>query len=154
MKRYQTSLLMLGLVLVGIWATMACAADANDLQFATADEERRYQDLIAELRCLVCQNQSLADSDADLAKDLRNQVYELQQAGRSDRDIIDYLVARYGDFVRYRPPFNTATLVLWLGPFLLLAVGALALARTVRKRTPERTVVSESSGTFREETEE
>ena len=94
--------------------------------------------LAAELRCLVCQNQTIADSNAPLAEDLRNQVREKMRAGASDSEIVDYMVARYGDFVRYRPPFKTTTLLLWIGPLLLLAAGFLVLLRRVLRRRPAR----------------
>jgi cytochrome c-type biogenesis protein CcmH len=96
--------------------------------------ETRVMKLAAELRCLVCQNQSLADSHADLAIDLKNQVREQMRAGRSDAEIRDYLVARYGDFVLYTPPLKPATWLLWAGPFFLLAGGAAALALYLRRR--------------------
>ena len=99
--------------------------------------DRRVADLAHELRCLVCQNQTLADSNAPLAVDLRNQIREQLQAGKSERDVIDFMVARYGDFVLYRPPFKASTAALWLGPFFLLALGAWLLARRVRRRTPQ-----------------
>jgi cytochrome c-type biogenesis protein CcmH len=89
---------------------------------ATGDEER-YRALIAELRCLVCQNQSIAESNAPLAEDLRTQVRNQIAAGRSDDEIIEFLTARYGDFVRYRPAFKGRTLLLWLGPFAVLVLG-------------------------------
>ena len=92
------------------------------------DAEARYRALIGELRCLVCQNQSIADSNAPLAADLREQVRLQIAAGRSDEEIIDYLTARYGDFVRYRPAFTSRTLMLWLGPFALLLLGGSAAA--------------------------
>src|SRR5258706_5781128 len=85
--------------------------------------EKRVRDLSAELRCLVCQNQTLADSHAPLAVDLRDQIRSQLKGGASERDVIDYMVARYGDFVRYRPPFNAATALLWTGPFLFMLVG-------------------------------
>src|SRR5947207_6049922 len=91
--------------------------------------EKRVLEVSSELRCLVCQNQTLADSNAPLAVDLRNQIREQLRRGASERDVVDYLVARYGDFVRYRPPFKGATALLWIGPFLLLALGAWLLAR-------------------------
>lgn len=91
----------------------------------SAEAERRYKVLSEELRCLVCQNQTLADSNADLAVDLRNQVHELIASGRSDEQIKSYLVERYGDFVLYRPPVQRNTLLLWFGPFALLLVGVL-----------------------------
>jgi cytochrome c-type biogenesis protein CcmH len=96
--------------------------------------EQRVLALAAELRCLVCQNQSIADSNADLAVDLRNQVREKMKQGASDADIVDFMVARYGDFVLYRPPFKAATLVLWLGPLLLLAAGLATLYYRLRRR--------------------
>lgn len=96
--------------------------------------EQRVTALSGELRCLVCQNQTIADSNAGLAIDLKNQVREKMKQGMSDREIIDYMVARYGDFVLYRPPFKATTLVLWLGPLLLLAAGFFALFRRLARR--------------------
>ncbi len=102
-----------------------------------ADLERRVADLAHELRCLVCQNQTLADSNAPLAVDLRNQIREQLAAGKSERDVRDFMVARYGDFVLYRPPFRASTAALWLGPFILLALGAWLFLRIVRRRAHE-----------------
>jgi cytochrome c-type biogenesis protein CcmH len=100
--------------------------------------EKRVRELSSELRCLVCQNQTLADSNAPLALDLRNQVREQLKSGKSERDVIDFLVARYGDFVLYRPPLKASTALLWAGPFLLLAVGlALLVWRVRRRRAPD-----------------
>ena len=96
--------------------------------------EHRVKVLSAELRCLVCQNQSLADSNAGLAVDLRNQVREMMQAGKSDEQIREFMVARYGDFVLYSPPVKSTTLVLWIGPFVLLVVGGVFLATYLRRR--------------------
>lgn len=93
----------------------------------SAEQAERYQALVVELRCLVCQNQSIADSNAPLAADLREQVRSQILAGRSDSEIRRYVTERYGDFVLYRPPFKASTWLLWAGPFLLLAV-ALAVA--------------------------
>src|SRR5690242_10622259 len=90
--------------------------------------------LAHELRCLVCQNETLADSQAPLAADLRNQIREQLAAGKSEKDVVDFLVARYGDFVLYNPPFKASTALLWTGPFLFLALGALALVRFLRRR--------------------
>ena len=101
------------------------------------DLDRRVADLAHELRCLVCQNQTLADSNAPLAVDLRNQIREQLAAGKSERDVRDFMVARYGDFVLYRPPFKAATAALWLGPFVLLALGAWLFFRIVRRRAQE-----------------
>lgn len=109
---------------------------ASSQLFAADDAEldRRVRILAHELRCLVCQNQTLADSNAPLAIDLRNQIREQLGAGKSERDVIDFMVARYGDFVLYRPPFKASTAALWLGPFVLLALGAWLLLRRVRRR--------------------
>lgn len=96
--------------------------------------EARLKHLAVELRCLVCQNQTLADSNAPLAEDLRREVREMITKGMSDREIIDFLVQRYGDFVLYRPPWKATTTLLWLGPFLLLIAGATALVLALRRR--------------------
>ena len=98
------------------------------------ETENRIRSLEEKLRCLVCQNQTLADSNAELATDLRKQVRDQVAAGKSDAQIIDYLVQRYGDFVLYDPPFKATTLLLWLGPFVLLAAAALVLVTTLRRR--------------------
>jgi len=105
------------------------------LVFDNAAQEARYNDLTLELRCLVCQNQSLADSDAELAHDLRKEVYDLMQTGQDNGPIVDFMVARYGDFVLYSPPVKPSTYLLWYGPFVLLAIGILFLIKTVRQRT-------------------
>jgi cytochrome c-type biogenesis protein CcmH len=99
--------------------------------------DKRVANLANELRCLVCQNQTLADSNAPLAVDLRNQIREQLKGGASERDVMDFMVARYGDFVLYRPPFKMRTLLLWVGPFLLLlAAGALVVRRISRRQPP------------------
>ena len=107
------------------WASTGLAG-LEQFDFTGNVDEEHYKELIAEIRCLVCQNQSLADSDADLAQDLRQEVYDLMQQGQNDAQIIDFMVARYGDFVLYNP--------LWYGPFVLLAIGILFLVKTVRQR--------------------
>ncbi len=96
--------------------------------------EARMVSITSELRCLVCQNQTIADSHADLAVDLRREVRELLKQGKSDREIVDYMTARYGDFVLYRPPFKTTTVLLWLGPALMLVLGAIVLMLVLRRR--------------------
>lgn len=96
--------------------------------------EARLKALAVELRCLVCQNQTLADSNAPLAEDLRREVREMIAKNMSDQEIIDFLVERYGDFVLYRPPLRATTTLLWVGPFLLLAVAGTALVLAVRRR--------------------
>jgi cytochrome c-type biogenesis protein CcmH len=99
-----------------------------------ANEEQRIRQLEEKLRCLVCQNQTLADSSAELAGDLRKQVREQVAAGKSDAEIIEFLVQRYGDFVRYDPPFKATTALLWIGPFVLLLAGGTALLMVLRRR--------------------
>jgi cytochrome c-type biogenesis protein CcmH len=113
---------------------------AGEAQPAAADPalEERVMALATELRCLVCQNQTLADSNAPLAEDLRNQIRERMRAGASDRDIIGFLVERYGDFVLYRPPWKATTLLLWLGPILLMIGGLAALYYRLARRRRER----------------
>ena len=98
--------------------------------------EERVKALAEELRCLVCQNQTLADSNAPLAVDLRNQIREQVKAGASDEQVVGFMVARYGDFVRYRPPFTATTFLLWAGPFLFLLAGAILLFRRVTRSRP------------------
>ena len=100
--------------------------------------EKRVTALATELRCLVCQNQTLADSNAPLAVDLRNQIREQLKSGKSERDVMEYMVARYGDFVLYRPPLKATTIALWAGPFVFLVLGAGILVRLLRRRAPER----------------
>ena len=104
-------------------------ASLETLNFSNPQQETRYKKIISELRCLVCQNQNLADSNADLAKDLRKKTHAMIIAGQSDTQIIDFMVARYGDFVRYRPPFKASTVLLWISPALLLALGLVILWR-------------------------
>jgi cytochrome c-type biogenesis protein CcmH len=91
-------------------------------EFDSAQMEADYRKLIDELRCLVCQNQNLSGSDADLARDLRRETYEMLREGKSPQQVVEFMVARYGDFVLYRPQFKTNTYLLWLGPFLLLLI--------------------------------
>ena len=121
-----------------ILAATAPWALAKEAAPAAADPalEQRVMALSAELRCLVCQNQTIADSSAPLAEDLRNQVREKMRQGVSDSEILGYMVARYGDFVLYRPPLKLTTVLLWFGPLLLLAGGFLVLVRRVLRRRP------------------
>lgn len=117
-------------------ATTSMGAE-EPLQFDSPEQEARFNDLASELRCLVCQNQTLSDSDAPLAQDLRSEIFAMMAQGKSDDEIKAFMVERYGDFVLYRPPLQTNTLVLWLAPLLLLAVGGLVTARAVRRRAAQ-----------------
>ncbi len=123
--------MLLMLATVSTFAGEAAPAAAN------VAIEKRVNALAEELRCLVCQNQTIADSNAGLAVDLKNQIREKLAEGMSEREIIDYMVQRYGDFVLYRPPVKTTTLLLWFGPPLLLALGlSLLLVTLQRRRAP------------------
>jgi cytochrome c-type biogenesis protein CcmH len=121
------------LVIILLIPSLAPAEEARPLA-NNPQVEARLKHLAVELRCLVCQNQTLADSNAPLAEDLRREVREMIAKDMSDREIIDFLVQRYGDFVLYRPPWKASTTLLWLGPFLLLIAGATALVLVLRKR--------------------
>ena len=130
---------LLALLLLAI---ATAAAPAKEAAPAAQDPvlEKRVMTLAEELRCLVCQNQTLADSNAPLAEDLRNQIRERMREGNSDAQVVEYLVARYGDFVLYRPPLKATTVLLWFGPLLLLAAGfAVLLGRLLRRRSMEVT---------------
>ena len=102
--------------------------------FETQQQEDRFKQLTLELRCLVCQNQNLADSDAQLAHDLRAEVHEMLLAGKTNDEIKQFMVERYGDFVLYRPPVQTNTYLLWLAPIVLLLIGAVILRVNIKKR--------------------
>lgn len=103
-------------------------------EFDDPAKQQRYENLIEELRCLVCQNQSLADSDADLAKDLRDEVYDIIQSGKSEQEAIHFLTDRYGDFVLYRPPVKPMTILLWSGPLLILIAALVFVWRQGKQR--------------------
>lgn len=124
----------LTLLFVLLLAAGAAALAQEPLVFDDAAQEERYNALTLELRCTVCQNQSLADSDAPLAQDLRAEIYEMMMAGRSDDEIKTFMIERYGDFVLYRPPMQGNTLALWILPIFLLLVGAVVVFFTVRNR--------------------
>ena len=119
-------------VLLGIFSV---AASANTLYpLDTPKQDAQFSHLLKELRCLVCQNQDLADSNAQLAQDLRNEVYEMVKSGKSDQDIIQYLTARYGDFILFNPPVKAVTALLWFGPVLFLLLGLFIFWRTCLRR--------------------
>ena len=128
-------------VIILLIPSLAAAEEAKPLA-ENPQAEARLKALAVELRCLVCQNQTLADSNAPLAEDLRREVREMIAKDMSDKDIIDFLVTRYGDFVLYRPPLKATTTLLWLGPFLLLIGGGTALVLALRRRQKKLTDVS------------
>jgi len=129
------------LVIILLIPCLAVAEEARPLA-DNPQVEARLKTLAVELRCLVCQNQTLADSHAPLAEDLRREVREMIAKGMSDREITDFLVQRYGDFVLYRPPWKASTTLLWLGPFLLLIAGATGLVFALRRRQKKLADVS------------
>ena len=141
-------------LLAALLLAFASAALGQASETATPDPaiERRLKALAEELRCLVCQNQTIADSSAPLAVDLRNQIRTQMGQGRSDDQIRDYMVERYGDFVLYRPPFHAATALLWLGPPLLVVVGIATWLFVIRRRR-EASAAPEMSARKRKEIE-
>ncbi len=124
------------LLAIGLMLAIFVVHAIDPLPFRNEAEEQRFQNLVRELRCLVCQNQNLADSDAGLAKDLRQQVFEMIQDGKTDDEIKQFLSERYGDFVLYRPPFKATTLVLWVGPIVILILGFAFARRMMLNKGP------------------
>ena len=130
-------------LLLACWPLATLAQPAQDpapLEFADGAEEARFRALVAELRCVMCQNQSLADSNAQIAHDLRREVLALMRGGMSDAQVRQHLVERYGEFVLYRPRLGAQTWLLWFGPALVLLVGGVVVARIVRRRAQGRPV--------------
>jgi cytochrome c-type biogenesis protein CcmH len=126
---------MIRMLLASLLLLLSCSAVAIDpLPFSDDVERVRFQRLTAELRCTVCQNQNLADSNAELAKDMRLRVFEMMQEGRSDDQIKQFLVERYGDFVLYDPPVKPTTWALWFGPALVVLIGAIYIVASIRRR--------------------
>jgi len=134
MTAFSRSLLLL---LALCWALPA-AAVIETYEFSDPALEQRYRKLSQELRCPKCQNQNIADSNAPISQDLRRLLHQQLEAGASDREILAFMVARYGEFVRYRPAFNAATAILWLAPLLLLLTGAGALLLLLRGRRQQQ----------------
>ena len=132
-ERSLRPLIFISLVLVVVVCLPVHAAD-TPLKFDNPAQELRYQSLLSELRCLVCQNQSLADSHADLAQDLREEVHGMMAKGKGNDEIVAFMVQRYGDFVLYRPPVRSGTWLLWFGPFVLLLIAVTAAVRFSRGR--------------------
>lgn len=122
------------LVLLAMLIAMRVDAAVEYRAFDRPEQEQSYQTLINELRCLVCQNQSIADSNADLAKDLRGQVYDMLRQGQSEQAIVDFMAERYGDFVFYRPIFKAKTLLLWLGPVVFVVIGLIVVVVLIRQK--------------------
>lgn len=142
MKR---ALAVFALVLALLVSANAFAIDP--LPFKDAAQRERFQHLTSQLRCMVCQNESLDASNADLAKDLRHQIFDMMQAGKSDAQIKQYLVARYSDFVLYDPPLKTSTLLLWFGPAALVLAGGMVVIVLLRRRAKPATQIAATAET-------
>lgn len=140
------------LLTAGLAAPLAAqtVTDPAPLRFENAVEEKRFHMLVAELRCVMCQNQSLSDSNAQIAVDLRREVLALMRDGRSDSEIRDHLVARYGEFVLYRPRLHGATWLLWFGPLLFVLGGVVALVAVLRRSRPRAAAVPPPDDTEQE----
>lgn len=135
--------LLLALLLSCVAPAFAQAVDPAPLVFRDQAEARRFHALTEELRCVKCQNQSLADSNAQIARDLRDEVLELMRQGKTDAEIKDFLVARYGEFVLYRPQVESSTWLLWFGPALVLLAGGFIVAGLVRRRAAGSTTTAD-----------
>ena len=139
----------LAILLLGLWLPLAAIAqvkgDVAPPVFRDGFEEARFRDLTHELRCVMCQNQSLADSSAEIARDLRNEVLVLMRQGKTDAEIRDFMVARYGEFVLYKPRMQGATLLLWLGPLVLVLLGGLIVWRLVRRGGERRAIPADDT---------
>ncbi|MCC5855569.1 MAG: cytochrome c-type biogenesis protein CcmH [Idiomarina sp.] len=130
-------------LLWGALSPLAASPAAEFYEFETAEQERKFNQLTRELRCPKCQNQSIADSDAPLAMDMRQRVYQMIMEGQSQAEIIDFMKVRYGDFVHYRPPVNASTIVLWVGPALVIVLGVIVVLVQVRTQKDEESELSE-----------
>jgi len=122
------------LLILACWLPLAAQAAIDTFEFRDEAARERFHHLTSELRCPKCQNQNIADSNSPIAEDLRHEIYRMVQDGASDEAIIDFMVARYGEFVLYRPRMSNETLLLWYGPFGLLLVGAVVVLVLTRKR--------------------
>lgn len=131
---FSAALLLLLASVLTVASTASLAGAISPYEFDNTVDEARFQSLSRELRCTVCQNQSLADSDAPLAQDLRRELYEMIMDGRADMEIRQFMVDRYGEFVLYRPPIASHTLVLWAGPFIMLLIAIAIGLNTIKRR--------------------
>jgi cytochrome c-type biogenesis protein CcmH len=125
---------LLAIAVIALLIGADASARVEVKEFDTPEQQAKYEKMIDELRCLVCQNQNLADSNSELAIDMRRKTYEMIKEGKSSEEVADFMVERYGDFVLYRPPLNQTTLLLWIGPFIILVIGVAVLIRTITKR--------------------
>ncbi|MBW8190771.1 cytochrome c-type biogenesis protein CcmH [Neiella marina] len=134
----MTAMIQTLLLVVGLAYSAVSFATIDAYPFDDNAKENQFRELINELRCPKCQNQTISDSDAGLAKDLKDKTYEMVQQGATKDQVIDYMVQRYGNFVHYQPPVQQTTWVLWFGPFVFLAVALLAVVLVIRKKQPAK----------------
>lgn len=132
MKKYLAILMYIGFVFVGV--VPAKAEPSDQYPFVDIQQQKKFQQLTKQIRCVVCQNQDIADSNAELAKDLRQHIYQFIQQGKSEDEILDYLTKRYGEFILFQPQLTKTTGLLWFAPFILLVLAVAGLLRHVRKR--------------------
>ena len=130
--------ILFALLLLSIPVTGQATVETH--RFDNPAQEERYKKLVAELRCLVCQNQNVADSNAELAYDMRRKTYEMVTAGKSENEIVDFMVTRYGDFVMYRPPLKLTTALLWFAPLLLLSIALIIVFSYLRKQKKQSSI--------------
>ncbi|WP_413737755.1 cytochrome c-type biogenesis protein CcmH [Sodalis sp. RH21] len=128
------------IIIAGLLLSFCAGAAIDTRQFASAEQEQQYRELTEQLRCPKCQNNSIADSNSIIAADMRTKVYQLMRQGQSRQQIIDYMVARYGNFVTYVPPLNPLTIFLWLGPLLVVVIGGLMVILRASRRGARGTV--------------
>jgi len=131
-------------LVMALLLTPVFAAPVATYEFASEEQEALFNKLSNELRCLVCQNQAISDSNADLAKDLRDEIYGMLQQGMSEEEIVEFMVARYGDFVLYNPPLKPMTWLLWFGPAFALLAGFFFVVRIINRQ--KKSAVTEMSG--------
>ncbi len=139
MNRLLSILFLSGCLL---FSSASFAAPIETFKFESAETEKVFHKLSEELRCLVCQNQNIAESNADLAKDLRLEIYNMLSEGKSEEEIVDFMVQRYGDYVLYRPPFKPMTWLLWFGPVLVFVFGLIYVVRLMKAQSAEEQAVS------------
>lgn len=137
------------IILAALLLVLAAPVFAQEQQLADPALEQRARTLSYEIRCVVCQSQSIAESEADIARDMRGLIREQIAAGKSDQEIRDYLVARYGDFILFEPPFKATTYVLWIGPFVLLVLALIGVVIFFRRRAAQPVAMRELSDTER-----
>lgn len=128
-----------GLLIIALLACIKVHATIDPYEFDNEAQHERYQHFIEDMRCPKCQNQNLAGSDAPIANDLRHELQRLLKEGKSDREITDYMVSRYGEFILYEPPFDKKTAALWLAPIVFFAVGVVVLINVARRRSVTKT---------------